>query len=63
MMKKVVRVFKSFAEAEAADREYYRNLTPEQRLKILFNIVATNEADQNGAQERLQRVYRVTQRQ
>ena len=61
-MEKVVRVFNSFEEAEAADREYYRNLTPEQRLRILFNIVATDEAGKDGTQERFQRVYRVIER-
>jgi hypothetical protein len=61
-MEKTVRVFRSFQEADAADREYYRNLTPEQRLRILFNLVATDEAGQNGTQERLQRVCRVIER-
>jgi hypothetical protein len=58
-MEKVVRVFNSFEEAEAADREYYRNLTPEQRLRVLFSIVATDEADKDGTQKGFQRVYRI----
>jgi hypothetical protein len=35
-MEKTVRVFKSFDEAEEADTEYYRSLSPAQRLDILL---------------------------
>src|SRR5687767_12091862 len=31
-MQKVARIFRSHAEAEKADREFYRSLTPSQRL-------------------------------
>ena len=34
--KTAFRVFSSFAEAEAADREYYHSLSPAQRLEILL---------------------------
>jgi hypothetical protein len=61
-MEKVIRVFNSFDDAEAADREYYRNLTPEQRLRVLFNIVAEDEAGKDGTQKGFQRVCRVTER-
>lgn len=61
-MEKVVRVFKSFEEAEAADRAYYRSLTPEQRLEILFELITPDEGCDEAPEERLQRVYRITQR-
>ena len=34
--KTAFRVFSSFEEAEAADREYYQSLSPAQRLDILL---------------------------
>jgi hypothetical protein len=33
-----VKVFRSFAEAEEADRAYYRSLTPRERLAILLEL-------------------------
>jgi len=35
-MEKPVQIFKSFAEAEEADRKYYQSLTPAQRIQILL---------------------------
>ena len=32
--------FRSFKEAEEWEDEYYRNLTPEQRMKIFFALKA-----------------------
>jgi hypothetical protein len=34
--KTAFRVFSSFEEAEAADREYYRSLSPTERLDIML---------------------------
>ena len=56
----VVRQFDSYAEAEAADRAYYRSLTPEQRLEILFDLVARYR-EEHGCSERLERVYRIVE--
>jgi hypothetical protein len=56
-MEKVIRKFHSFAEAEKADREYYRSLTPEQRLEILFDMVATRH--RHEPEQRLERVCRI----
>ena len=58
-MKKVVRTFRSFEEAEEADREFYRSLTPEQRMEILLELI---ERGTSGAPSRLERVYRVVKR-
>src|SRR4051794_16093523 len=38
LMEKVVKVMKSFAESDRADREYYQSLTPHQRLEILLEL-------------------------
>jgi hypothetical protein len=57
-VEKVIRVFKSFEEAEEADREYYRSLTPKQRLDILFTLI-----ERWGAfGQRSKRTRRVVQR-
>jgi hypothetical protein len=56
-MEKAGRVFHSFAEAEKADEEYYRSLTPEQRLDLLFDLVKTQQRDE--VEPRLERVYRI----
>ena len=37
-MDKVIKVFHSFEEADKADDEYYMLLTPQERLKICFQI-------------------------
>lgn len=55
-----VAKFSSHEDADKADREYYRSLTPEQRLKILFDLVERELERNGGAGQRLQRVYRIT---
>lgn len=35
-VEKTIRVFKSFEEAESADKEYYRSLSPAERVEILL---------------------------
>jgi len=58
-MERVVRTFSSHEEAAKADREYYRSLTPEQRLDILLELI---EQGGGGTQSRFERVYRVIER-
>jgi hypothetical protein len=57
MIDRTVRVFRSFKEAEDADREFYRNLTPAERLKIWFELCHFEHLDE--PEQRLQRVYRI----
>ena len=59
-MEPVTRKFDSHAQAEAADRDFYRSLTPEQRLEILFDLVARYR-EEHGCSERLERVYRIVE--
>lgn len=56
-MKRVGRKFRSFAEQETADREFYRSLTPAERLKIWLQLCRFDLLD--APDKRLQRVYRV----
>jgi hypothetical protein len=56
-VEKVARKFRSFAEADKADREFYRSLTPEQRLEMLCDLIASAYPDE--IKQRLERVCRV----
>lgn len=57
-MEKVIRIFNSFAEAERSDYEFYQSLTPQQRLEMVFDIVANAYPDE--IKRRSERVYRIT---
>jgi hypothetical protein len=58
-VEKIVDKFKSHAAAEEADDEYYRSLTPQQRLDLLLELVS--QATSHEAQQGFARVYRITQ--
>lgn len=60
-MEAVVRRFASFAEAEEADREFYRSLTPEQRMAMLLEMLEFAWPGEDGAPPRLERVYRIAE--
>jgi hypothetical protein len=54
----VVRKFSSFEEADKADREYNRSLTPQQRLEITIHLMDEYRR-LHGYSDRLERVYRI----
>ncbi len=56
-MERVVRVFKSFEEAHEADLEEYLQLTPQERISIVFLLRERWHRD--AADQRLARVSRV----
>ena len=58
-MEEIVRKFSSFAEAEAADRAFWRSLTPEERMDIFSELQRRYQGD---PPPRLERVYRVIKR-
>jgi hypothetical protein len=58
-MERTIQVFKSHAEAEAADHAFYASLTPEQRMEILFELIRRGSDD---PEQRLERVCRVVKR-
>lgn len=55
-----MRVFHSFAEAEAAEIDEDRSMTPEQRIAIVLELQTRLYPD--APQQRLARVYRIIQR-
>jgi hypothetical protein len=58
-MEKTVKVFKSFADAERADKQYYRSLSPAQRIEMLLILRDQYRPYSNELTERFERVYRV----
>jgi len=59
-MNRAVKVYQSFEESDRADRDYYRSLTPEQRMRILFELNERMDWGRNGEPaEGFPRVYRV----
>ncbi len=54
MVEKTVKRFSNFAEAEKADREFYKKLTGNERLQILVELL------NHAPEQRLERVSRIT---
>jgi hypothetical protein len=48
-MQKSIQVFHSFAEAEKANKEYYRSLSPAKRIEILLELRAQLQDKPNEA--------------
>lgn len=53
-MQKTVRKFGSPAEAEKADREFYKKLSGDERLRILVELL------NHAPEQRLERISRIT---
>lgn len=60
-MEKLLKVFKSFEEAEQADDEYYASLTPQQRVDLLLDLIAAHRESLGETASRFERVYRVVE--
>lgn len=52
-MEKSAKKFQNFAEAEKADRDFYKKLTGNERLKILVDLL------NHGPEQRLERISRI----
>jgi hypothetical protein len=52
-VKKTARKFRSVSEADKADRDFYKNLTGNERLQILVELL------NHGPEQRLERVSRI----
>jgi hypothetical protein len=58
---RVAQVFRSFEEADRADDQYYADLTPQERLDILLDLVERYRRSLGEAADRFERVYRVVE--
>ncbi len=61
LMEPVIAKFRTHGEADEATLEYYRRLSPVERLEILFELRALAHKEDDAASERLARVYRIAQ--
>ena len=60
-MDRGARVFRSFDEADRADEEYYANLSAEERLDVLLEIIERYRSSLGEAADRFERVHRVVE--
>jgi len=58
-MDRSVAKFKSYAEAELANREYYRRLCPAERIDILLELIERHHEGDDEARKGFARVYRI----
>jgi methylmalonyl-CoA mutase N-terminal domain/subunit len=56
-VEQVIRKFATFAEAEEADRAYYRSLTPTERLSMMIDLIYPEGGD--AASAGFERVYQI----
>jgi hypothetical protein len=54
VVEKTAKKFRSFADAEKPDRDFYKQLTGNERLRILVELL------NHGPEQRLERVSRIT---
>lgn len=55
-MERTVAKFSSHKAAEKANLEFYRSLTPQQRLDILLELIENSRREGDAAAERFERV-------
>jgi hypothetical protein len=60
MIERTAAKFSSFEEAEEAERRYYAQLSPAERIQILLELIERRRQMTN-APEGLARVYRVVE--
>lgn len=58
-MEKIGERFFSLEEADEAEHDYYRKLSPDVRVDILLELVAQYWAGTDGTSERFERVFRL----
>jgi predicted Fe-S protein YdhL (DUF1289 family) len=61
-MERVVKIFHSFEDAEAAEVEYWKNLSGEKKLEILEELRSRYWLIENEKIRRFQRIYKVLKR-
>ncbi|HEX6088155.1 MAG TPA: hypothetical protein VF266_26730 [Thermoanaerobaculia bacterium] len=58
-MKRVVQMFSSFQDGDAADDQFYADLTPGERLDILLELIERHRSTLGEAASRFERVHRI----
>jgi hypothetical protein len=58
-MDTTIRRFDSLTEADEAELDYYAGLTPEERLTILFELIAAYQDGSGEDSAGFERVYRI----
>jgi hypothetical protein len=61
MDRSAIRIFRSFEEADAAEELLYRNMSPQDRLDVLLEILQRHREAFGEAAERFERVCSLTQ--
>jgi len=60
-MERIVQIFGSFDAADQSDDQFYADLTPQERLDLLLELVARHRSALGESAERLERVHRVVE--
>lgn len=61
LMDRVVKVLRSFEEADEADDQFYAELAPQERLEMLLELIDRHRSELGETASRLARVYRITE--
>ena len=59
-MERFGQKFNSLEEADLAEDQYYKSLSPNERVDLLLELVAQYRIAFNGTAERFERVFRLT---
>jgi hypothetical protein len=60
-VERVARKFRSFEEADQADDQFYADLTPEERLDVLLELVERYRGTLGETADRFERVHRIVE--
>jgi hypothetical protein len=60
-MDRQVQVFNSFEDADRADDQFYAELSPEQRLEMLLELVEQHRSLLGETASRLERVHHIAE--
>jgi hypothetical protein len=58
-MERVVRIFKQFEDADRADYAYFANLSPDDRVAMLLDIIENHRRRLGESAERFERACRI----
>ena len=60
-VERVIQLYRSFEAADQADDQFYANLTPEERLDLLLELVERHRGALGETASRFERVCRITE--